>query len=75
MADIADFANDLVQEGLDHILAKRAALNATATAPSLMDCAECFDPIPEARRLAQPGCTFCIECQSVIDQKAKRYAR
>lgn len=75
VADIADFANDLVQDGLDQILARRAALKATAAAPSLMDCAECLEPIPEARRLAQPGCTFCIECQSVDDLRAARYAR
>ncbi|UUJ42366.1 TraR/DksA C4-type zinc finger protein [Pseudomonas extremaustralis] len=75
MADIADFANDLVQDGLDHILAKRAALKTATVLPSLEICAECLDPIPEGRRLAQPGCTFCIECQSVDDLRAARYAR
>ncbi|WP_246797781.1 TraR/DksA C4-type zinc finger protein [Burkholderia perseverans] len=24
----------------------------------------CGEPIPEARRLAVPGCQFCIECQT-----------
>ena len=75
MADIADFANELVQDGLDHILAKRAALKAANVAPSLEICAECLEPIPEGRRLAQPGCTFCVECQSVEDLRAARYAR
>lgn len=75
VADIADFANDLVQAGLDQILAKRAALKAATPTVSLLDCAECLDPIPEARRLAQPGCTFCVACQSMGDLRAKRYAR
>ncbi|HDR9101585.1 MULTISPECIES: TraR/DksA C4-type zinc finger protein [Burkholderia] len=25
---------------------------------------ECGVPIPEARRVAAPGCRYCIECQS-----------
>ena len=26
--------------------------------------AECGEPIPEARRLAVPGCRLCIDCQT-----------
>lgn len=31
---------------------------------SLKFCVECGEPIPEARRLAVPGCRLCIECQT-----------
>ncbi|WP_044286782.1 TraR/DksA C4-type zinc finger protein [Pseudomonas simiae] len=75
MADIADFANDLVQERLDQAQAARAALKRATALHSLMFCDECDEPIPEGRRLAQPGCTHCIECQAADDLRASRYAR
>jgi phage/conjugal plasmid C-4 type zinc finger TraR family protein len=34
---------------------------------SLAHCAECDEPIPEARRTAIPGVKLCIECQSERD--------
>lgn len=34
---------------------------------SLTHCAECDEPIPEARRTAIPGVKLCIECQSERD--------
>ncbi len=75
MADIADFANDLVQERLDRALAARSASKAATVAHSFMFCDDCDEPIPEARRLAQPGCTLCIGCKSADDLRASRYAR
>ena len=74
VADIADFANDLVQERIDQAVAARLALMSNTAQHSLMFCDECDDPIPEARRLAQPGCTLCIECKTADDQRAARYA-
>jgi phage/conjugal plasmid C-4 type zinc finger TraR family protein len=32
-------------------------------------CAECGEPIPEARRRAVPGVRLCIACQREMDQK------
>ncbi|WP_439800511.1 TraR/DksA C4-type zinc finger protein [Pseudomonas lurida] len=40
-----------------------------------MFCDECDEPIPDARRLAQPGCTLCIGCKTADDLRASRYAR
>lgn len=40
---------------------------------SLAECADCGEPIPEARRLAQPGVTLCITCQTEAD-RARRPA-
>lgn len=34
----------------------------------------CGEPIPEARRLAVPGCRYCVECQERREQQAKRSA-
>ena len=34
---------------------------------SLTHCAECDEPIPEARRIAIAGVKLCIECQSERD--------
>lgn len=38
---------------------------------SLMECEECGDPIPEARRKALPGVRLCLECQSERDTDEK----
>lgn len=32
-------------------------------------CAECGEPIPEARRRAVPGVRLCVECQQELDRK------
>ncbi|QJF50699.1 DksA/TraR family C4-type zinc finger protein [Roseobacter ponti] len=34
---------------------------------SLSHCAECDEPIPEARRAAQPGVKLCIDCMREHD--------
>ncbi|MCB1353588.1 MAG: DksA/TraR family C4-type zinc finger protein [Rhodobacteraceae bacterium] len=36
---------------------------------SLTHCAECEEPIPEARRQAIPGVKLCIECQQERDAR------
>jgi phage/conjugal plasmid C-4 type zinc finger TraR family protein len=36
---------------------------------SLTHCAECEEPIPEARRNALPGVKLCVDCQSERDAK------
>uniref|UniRef100_UPI0030D734A0 TraR/DksA C4-type zinc finger protein n=1 Tax=Pseudomonas sp. EL_65y_Pfl1_R83 TaxID=3088697 RepID=UPI0030D734A0 len=75
MADIADLANDLVQERIDQAVAARLALMSSTALHSLMFCDECDEPIPDARRLAQPGCTLCIGCKTADDLRVSRYAR
>lgn len=37
---------------------------------SFTHCAECEEPIPEARRRAVPGVKLCIDCQSGRDTRA-----
>lgn len=36
---------------------------------SLVECEECGEPIPEARRKAMPGVRLCIACQQNKDSK------
>ena len=38
---------------------------------SLTHCADCDEPIPEARRRAIPGVKLCIECASERDGRAQ----
>ncbi len=35
----------------------------------LMNCEECDDDIPEARRQAIPGVRYCVNCQSELDKQ------
>lgn len=58
MADEADLANDRYEIELSRSLAaiQRAA------GPSLAECQDCGDDIPEARRAAVAGCRQCIDC-------------
>jgi phage/conjugal plasmid C-4 type zinc finger TraR family protein len=36
---------------------------------SLTHCADCEEPIPEARRVALPGVTLCVDCASDRDAR------
>lgn len=39
---------------------------------SRLDCEECGDEIPLARRRVVSGCRFCIECQRTLELKKGR---
>ena len=43
----------------------------TPVGESLTHCAECEEPIPEARRKAIPGVKLCIDCMQERDGAAK----
>jgi phage/conjugal plasmid C-4 type zinc finger TraR family protein len=62
-----------VEEQIDASIADELArLKATRRAPvgeSLSHCAECDEPIPEARRQAIPGVKLCIDCQRSRDAR------
>ena len=75
VADIADFANDLVQERLDQALAARNAAKPALAAHSFLFCEGCDDAIPEPRRLALPGCIRCVRCQAIDEALEARHAR
>ncbi|SDJ60509.1 TraR/DksA C4-type zinc finger protein [Pseudomonas indica] len=67
MADRADIASELEQERLSAIFAARQP---SAGGVSALSCDSCGGDIPEARRVAAPGCRFCVECQDWIERGA-----
>lgn len=50
--------------------AVKLARSLIARGESLSECAECGDPIPEARRQALPGVRRCVPCQEEEDRQA-----
>lgn len=68
-SEIIDQANELAQQRIDQaIQAHRINHNAV----SAEYCEECGEDIPEARRIAVPGCQTCIECQHLTEFKKKQ---
>ncbi len=65
----AEIAQILALQMNDRALAEHRAK--MPTGPSLEECDACGAEIPEARRIAAPGCTMCITCQE-ISEKRKR---
>lgn len=47
----------------------RMKTRSTPVGESLTHCAECEEPIPEARRKAVPGVKICIDCQEDRDTR------
>jgi len=42
-------------------------------AVSASECEICGNPIPEARRVAVPGVTLCVDCKNVEDHYERKY--
>jgi phage/conjugal plasmid C-4 type zinc finger TraR family protein len=53
--------------------AVRQRLAKQRSQPSLEECDACGEEIPEARRLAVPGVTMCIYCQSKSERFTASY--
>ena len=66
MADEVDTANDqqarLLSAAIQHV---SGALHANGE--SLAECLECGSPIPEKRRVASPGCEYCVTCAAWME--------
>lgn len=71
VADIIDMANDRAQAELDAAVA--ACVGNVSTAESAIWCEECDTQIPEKRRELIRGCTHCVQCQSLIEQKRRGF--
>jgi len=71
MADIADIANDRMQQDLDQRLAN---LKLARDCPVAEECEDCGDPIPFERvqALAKMPCLRCVECQGFYERKGGR---
>ncbi len=61
-----------VQDQIDASIAdelQRMQARRSPSGESLARCAECDEPIPEARRQAIPGVKLCIDCQQERDAR------
>ncbi|GGH30017.1 transcriptional regulator, TraR/DksA family [Cribrihabitans marinus] len=58
--------NEQIEASISDELARMKARRAPV-GESLSHCAECEEPIPEARRAALPGVKLCIDCQQERD--------
>jgi phage/conjugal plasmid C-4 type zinc finger TraR family protein len=65
MADEIDQAQSINEQ---HTAAAIAAARWQAEGESLLNCAECVRPIPEARRAALPGVRLCLKCQELFER-------
>ncbi|HVB37792.1 MAG: DksA/TraR family C4-type zinc finger protein [Acidobacteriota bacterium] len=63
------FKEGSIHENIDAHIEKavRKARSEMGTGESLTHCAECGEPIPEARRVALPGVRKCVKCQEAAD--------
>jgi phage/conjugal plasmid C-4 type zinc finger TraR family protein len=61
--DEADLAQDCLERAM--AAAERRRARPLTVADSALICIDCEEPIPERRRTAAPGCTRCIECQTL----------
>lgn len=66
MSDVVDVANEIMQENIERALAQRAA---PSKKESALECGECGDEIPEARRVAVAGTQHCTECAGILERK------
>ncbi|QIE47271.1 DksA/TraR family C4-type zinc finger protein [Pseudohalocynthiibacter aestuariivivens] len=62
--------NEQIEASIADELARLKARR-TATGESRTHCAECEEPIPEARRIALPGVKLCIDCMQERDSAAQ----
>jgi phage/conjugal plasmid C-4 type zinc finger TraR family protein len=77
--EVESFQNENLEESeMGQLHAIHLHMNAVAdirskikTGPSLSHCEECGDAIPKKRRLAVPGVTMCVDCQTYFEQKRK----
>ena len=68
--DEADLAQIASEQHLADALA-RIELNRPRGASNIY-CSDCGEPIPEARREAEPGCELCVDCQTERERKQMR---
>ncbi|TBM18747.1 TraR/DksA family transcriptional regulator [Hafnia alvei] len=70
MADQMDMAQERQQEILERQIKSATARKVGASA---FNCEVCDEPIPEQRRLAVAGVSYCVTCQEINELKSKLY--
>lgn len=72
MTDDVDRASEREGELLAEALyqqTRRAGLAGKTVADSAEWCERCGDEVPMARRVALPGCLYCVACQTLAEKK------
>ncbi len=70
MTDLVDHANGKETQFTEMALANHLLrVSQNAEKESALDCKECGEQIPEARREASKGCQLCIDCQQRLEQE------
>lgn len=73
MGDVMDRAQEREREWLHDQLAHQAVRAARQrSAVQVLDCEDCGEPIPAARRQALPGVRRCVGCQTALEREQKR---
>ena len=57
-----------IHNNLNHIARVRRELEAQAIRPTLINCIDCGEEIPKARREAIPGVQHCVSCLDIIER-------
>ncbi|MBP9182622.1 MAG: DksA/TraR family C4-type zinc finger protein [Fuscovulum sp.] len=63
--------SEQIEASIQDELARMKALR-RPVGESLTHCADCDEPIPEARRQAIPGVKLCIDCQQDRDRRPQQ---
>lgn len=67
-----DAVNEQIEISTAEAVARaRQRAERVGNTPSARFCAECDDPIPQARRQAIPGVQLCVDCQSGRDRSRR----
>ncbi|MBN8516633.1 MAG: TraR/DksA C4-type zinc finger protein [Candidatus Accumulibacter sp.] len=75
MTDVFDQAAERADEMLSDALfeqQRRAGLTGQTIQDSAHFCAECDEPISDARRAAYPGVHLCVDCKYQQEKQARR---
>lgn len=66
---------DIAQRNQEYLegLALKTQLAAIPRGQAADACEDCGDDIPEMRRRVAPGCTRCINCQSIFERKQREF--
>ena len=71
--DDVDRAQEINDLHLDIALSAQKAVSQGELGLSVLDCIDCGEEIPEARRTAVQGCLRCVDCQEKFEN-ARRAA-
>jgi len=64
-----DVAQQNAQDHVDNLI--HAARQSLPKGQSAKQCFDCGEDIPEGRRVAMPGCKYCVDCAPKYEHRAR----